>query len=68
MKSEMRSCRMKRRYGSMEKALRRISVKVRLGEVTQGYLHAYECRFCHGWHIGHAQPRHLQVRPIRRQG
>ena len=63
--SETRNCRQKVRHSSLERALRCLAKMQRTGRARQGDLQPYECRFCHGWHLGHPQPRHLKIQPIR---
>lgn len=46
------SCQRKVRYGHHETAER---VAVIMGGKTGDKLEAYQCRYCDGWHIGHAR-------------
>lgn len=50
-----RSCVGKHRYptGAMAKAATAIQAR---RPATPAPLHAYPCRFCAGWHIGHHYP------------
>lgn len=52
--SEERSCGRKRRHESLRSALTALAGMVRRREVERGELQPYNCRFCHGWHLGHA--------------
>jgi hypothetical protein len=51
-----RSCGRKQRHGSEAEARAHIGgLHGRKG--YQGLLNAYRCRFCGGWHVGHAGGR-----------
>lgn len=50
-----RSCDRKRRYATSAEA--ESTARHRREESGELDLDIYPCRFCHGWHIGHAQPR-----------
>jgi hypothetical protein len=48
-----RSCEGKLRYETKQQALNEL---YRLARTTGTYIrsmHAYRCRFCRGWHLGH---------------
>ena len=40
-------------YKSESSARRFIETRIKRGEVAEGELDAYECRYCGCWHIGH---------------
>ena len=50
-----RSCDRKRRYATSSEA--QATAEHRRRESGELDLEIYPCRFCHGWHIGHAGPR-----------
>ena len=49
-----RQCGSKRRYASSAEALGEMHDVIRKGKKRGGYLHVYRCRFCNGYHFGHA--------------
>jgi hypothetical protein len=49
-----KQCGTKRRYESHIDANEVMMQIIRSGRKRGGWLHVYKCRFCHGWHFGHA--------------
>lgn len=49
-----KSCDRKRRYATSAEA--ESTAQHRRAESGELDLEIYPCRFCNGWHIGHAQP------------
>ena len=49
-----KSCTHKVRYGHRDTAEKVID-KLKAKNANIGRLESYECRYCKGWHIGHAQ-------------
>lgn len=52
MHSEKTTCQRKQRYPSKESA----KIAMRAAFEGETGLHVYPCRFCNGFHIGHASP------------
>jgi len=53
MTTGRRSCRRKRRHDTREQAQAALTALLRTRFASPYYMHAYHCRWCHGWHIGH---------------
>jgi len=49
-----RSCQRKKRFPTSAAALDAMHQVIRSGKKNGGYLHIYSCRFCGGYHFGHA--------------
>lgn len=49
-----RQCSHKRRYESHDQAAAAMHCVIRAGKKRGGFLHVYRCRFCRGFHFGHA--------------
>ena len=51
------ACRTKVRHADQASARRAIwSLRQAYGDAPLGFMNAYRCQFCGGWHIGHAGP------------
>ncbi len=50
-----KSCESKRRYATSSEA--EATARHRRQESGHKDLDIYPCRFCHGWHIGHTEPK-----------
>lgn len=48
-----RACEGKARYSTQEEARNTLKLYASRGWYT-GAMHPYKCKFCHGWHCGHA--------------
>lgn len=49
-----RQCGRKRRYQSPDQATAAMHAVIRAKKTRGGFLHVYCCRFCRGYHFGHA--------------
>ena len=63
MTSEQRSCLGKVRHNSQHRACTALTGTLAKFHLERGVLQVYQCRFCHGWHIGHVK---ITPNPIRR--
>jgi hypothetical protein len=52
-KIRRKECSGKRRYASREIAQRAVS-RLKMNTKDTSYLKIYKCRWCSGWHFGHA--------------
>ncbi|HCT62084.1 MULTISPECIES: hypothetical protein [Acidobacterium] len=67
MNSERRSCLEKVRHEKWWNARAALRSTMRAHNLKPGELVIYQCRFCHGWHVGHPRPEHLRIRRIKRK-
>ena len=65
--SEEWSCRIKVRHANLGAARAAMHKTLRTHGLARGQLTIYECRFCHGWHVGHSNPHHLKVKRMERK-
>lgn len=49
-----RQCGRKQRFESHTQAMDAMHSVIRAGKTRGGWLHIYHCRFCNGYHFGHA--------------
>ncbi|MDA8428928.1 MAG: hypothetical protein M0T70_06695 [Geobacteraceae bacterium] len=49
-----RQCGRKMRFESHDLAMNAMYSVIRAGKKRGGFLHVYRCRFCSGYHFGHA--------------
>lgn len=54
-------CSRKRRYASFEEAQMNAGRAMQRSGYTTGWMHAYRCKLCQGWHIGHPPYRVKQA-------
>lgn len=67
MTSEERSCLSKKRYTRVSQALAALGRTCAALHLDRSKMQAYNCRFCHGWHIGHLKRTPEPLRRIERK-
>lgn len=61
-----KSCEGKQQYGSLSDAI--AASRKAVWRTDGDAIHAYKCRFCGHWHIGHPPAKNLRAMRARREG